>query len=52
MKALNLFHILFVASLLCILAKRLDKQYLLLKIFTYITVLLMVIYHAYKLFSK
>ena len=49
---LNLFHIFLVAALLCILAKNLAVGNEGLQIFTYFTVLIMVLYHTYRIFTK
>lgn len=49
---LNLFHIIFVASLLIVLATRLKEGNRGLKIFTFVIVSVMVMYHAMRFYQK
>lgn len=48
----NIFHIILVASLLCILAKNLKEDKIFLQNFTYTIVALMTSYHSYLIYKK
>jgi len=49
---INLFHVLVVASLICSLAKNLQPGHELLKKTAYAFVLLMVVYHVFRMYQK
>ncbi len=49
---INIFHILIVASLICSLAKNLKEGNDVLKYVAYSSVLIMVLFHSYKIVKK